>query len=266
MLAKMRNVRAVQPLLRWLHRLMPDRYVTLMVLGGSLRGRHLRLNLRYQMGYWFGLTEPDVAAAMQAIVAPGEVVYDVGAEIGYFSVMAAVMAHTGRVYMFEPNPANIEILKDTVCLNKDLNLIVVPTAVGNMRGRVEFVTYEGEADVKNASLLGRLAEIVNGEAAGDSISVDMIDLDSFSVETHSAPGVVKIDVEGAEALVLQGMARLLSTIRPRLIIEIHNDAVEREVLMCLNAQRYQVRPIGRTFARPYPFRVLAMPLQNTADA
>lgn len=263
MLSRIRKARLFGPLIKLLHRLVPDRYTAVTILGGPLRGRRMMLNLRYQMGYWLGLTEQDVTAAIQTVITTGDTVYDVGAEIGYFSLIAAVISRTGSVYAFEPNPANVAVIRQTNLLNSDLSLHIIEKAVGNRSGRVKFVTFENRADISNASLLGRLDAITNqDEVGGDLIDVDMIDLDSFSVETGTRPGLVKIDVEGAEGMVLQGMTHLLVEAQPCLIIEIHNETAQRDVMACLTALDYDTLPIGRTFERAYPFRVLALPAKR----
>lgn len=255
-MSPVRNSRLIRPVIKWFHEALPDRYMVVRVLGGPLRGRRLSLNLRYQMGYWLGLTEPDVARAMAAIVLPGEVVYDVGAEVGYFSVMAATISRSGPVYAFEPNPANLAILEQTALLNKDLDLRIVPKAVGDTRQSTSFLTFANKPGVANASLLGRLAE-VHSDDLGDTITVDMVDLDSFSEEA-TEPDVIKIDVEGAEALVLRGMRRLLTMKRPKLIIEIHNESAQHEAMDCLAKLGYRIHSIGRTYQATFPYRVLCM--------
>lgn len=260
MLSKIRKSRFFRPLVHWLHQFAPDRYLTARIVGGPLRGRHMVLNLRYQMGYWLGLTEKDAVEAMQTVIGPGSVVYDVGAEIGYLSLIAAVISKSGPVYAFEPNPTNAAIIRRSKSLNSDLDLHVIEKAVGNRRDRVSFATFEDMADVSNASLLGRLTEIQqDAQVAGKVIDVEMIDLDSFSIEIGLTPDLVKIDVEGAEGMVLQGMSRLLTEAKPYLIIEIHDETAQHDVMSCLTDHGYETRVIGRTFDRPYPFRILSLP-------
>lgn len=264
MLSRVRNLHILRLPLKWLHQLVPNRYVTVRVLRGMLRGRYLVLNLRYQMGYWLGLTEPDLRDALVEMIAPGDVVYDIGAEVGYFAVMAAVISKTGPVYAFEPNPANLAVLNQNAVINHDLNLTIVSQAVGDMRRQAEFLTFAHRDDVTNASLLGRLSETSRSEVRGKSVLVSMVDLDSFSAETKVMPDIIKIDVEGAEGLVLQGMPHLLVSVQPRLVIEIHNQIAERDVMDCLTAHGYGIRKIGRTFDTPYPFRVVCVPASEDA--
>lgn len=260
MLSKIRKSRFFRPLVHWLHQFAPDRYLTARIVGGPLRGRHMVLNLRYQMGYWLGLTEKDAVEAMQTVIGPGSVVYDVGAEIGYFSLSAAVISGSGPVYAFEPNPANTAVIRRSKSLNLDLNLHVIEKAVGNRRGRASFITFENRPDVSNASLLGRLTEVQkDDQTAGKIIDVEMIDLDSFSTEIGLTPDLVKVDVEGAEGMVIQGMSRLLTEAKPYLIVEIHNEIAQRDVTSYLASHGYETRVIGQTYDRLYPFRVLSLP-------
>jgi FkbM family methyltransferase len=262
MLSRARNLRALLPLVKWGHRLVPDRYLPLTVLRGTLAGRRLMLNLRYQMGYWLGLTEPDVQEVLNALIVPGDVVFDVGAEIGFFSVLAAVLSRGGAVFAFEPNPENLEVLHQTAKMNSDLHLTIVPKAVGDGCRRAEFLTYSRRPGVENASLLGRLPEAAACDPSGDRVPVDMTDLDAFSAGCGLLPAVVKIDVEGAEGLVLKGMSGLLISARPQLIIEIHSEAAQSAVARILAAHEYDTRPIGRTYDRPFPFRIVARSLRT----
>lgn len=243
----------------FLHKIVPNDYLRVFIFRGSLSKRHLMLNLRYQMGYWLGLTEPDLQTTLKSIIKPGDVVYDVGAEVGYFTVLSAVLAQPGRVYAFEPNPSNLVVLTQNALLNQDLQIIVVPKAVGDREQQVEFLTYAHRPDISNASLLGRLAQMETNSAHGHSITVPMIDLDTFSRSHHCIPNVVKIDVEGAEALVLGGMNTLLLQFRPRLIIEVHNAEAEKGVQAYLVESGYTTQAIGRTFETAYPFRILCLP-------
>lgn len=82
------------------------------------------------------------------------------------------------------------------------------------------------------------------------------------MDSGTKPGVVKIDVEGAEGLVLQGMTRLLAVTRPRLIIEIHSETAQTDVMARLAAFGYETQPIGRTFDQAFPYRVLSLPTDD----
>lgn len=245
--------------IQFIHRFAPDRTISVLVLGGKLRGRSLYLNLRYQMGYWLGLAEPDLQHALVTQVTLGDVVYDVGAEIGYFSLLSAQLARPGRVYAFEPDPSNITTLCRNVRRNSDLGVQIVPLAVGDRCRRAEFLTYSHRNNIANASLLGRLSETTLDTTEGKSLTVDMIDLDSFSEESQTKPNIVKIDVEGAEGLVLRGMERLLRTVRPRILIEVHHGTALEDVIAILFAHHYQVSELGRTFNTLFPVRLLCLP-------
>lgn len=265
MLTSLRKAPYLRPMIEWMHRLAPDRYVHVRVLRGALRGRPIELNLRYQMGYWLGLTEPDLQGVLATSIAPGDIIFDVGAEIGYFSLLTAVLAQTGHVYAFEPNPANLAILNKNVAVNPDLNLTVVPYAVGSERGEAAFLTFEEQRSVANASLLGRLAEASADSVSGQSVRVTVIDLDSFCEEWQVQPNLVKIDVEGAEASVLKGMAHLLMTCRPCLAIEVHHLDAFTDVTSHLTKHNYQWQEIGRTFESYYPVRLLCKPSQVSSE-
>lgn len=260
LLHRLRKSRLVRIPLHWLHALAPDGYVVVRIQRGALRGRSMMLNLRYQWGYWLGTTEIDAQTVIMEKIRPGDVVFDVGAEVGYFSLLSATrVLPNGCVIAFEPNPSNVRILQQSAKLNSDLPLEVVSKAVGDRRGQAEFATFENSTSISNSSLLGRLAELTNEETKGHTVTVELTDLDSFSEETSLVPAYVKIDVEGAEGLVIKGMQKLLSSAQPHLIIEIHNESARQEVLDQLTAARYTYSFLGRTFESEYPFRIQAEP-------
>lgn len=150
-------------------------------------------------GYWeYWLTE-----FIWRNVAPGEVVLDVGANHGYYTVlMADLVGAAGRVHAFEPNPRLVDLLGRTVALNGFWGLVQVhPVAVADAAGpAMAFAATESEP--KNGRLL-----MPGEEAPGATLTeVPVLTLD------EAVPGpvdFVKIDVEGAEELAWRGMQGLI---------------------------------------------------------
>jgi FkbM family methyltransferase len=149
-----------------------------------------------------GEYESQTTSLFEQILKPGMVVVDVGAHVGYFSLIAArQVGPTGRVFAFEPDPINYELLQRNIELNGYTNVTAVNAAVADVVGsRTLFQT---------ALDSGRHSTYHHGLPESGSVEVDTWTLDAF-LETKDWPPVdlVKVDVEGAEVDVLNGMTGL----------------------------------------------------------
>jgi FkbM family methyltransferase len=144
---------------------------------------------------------------------PDDVVWDVGASVGLFSVHAAGIAKT--VVAFEPDPQTFARLRQNVELNALQRLIQCRSeALGDKQGQVS---------LRTDGLAGNAPSLVDlGRHSGES-PIPMTTVDRLVADDVPLPTVLKIDVEGAELLVLRGATALLaSTSSPRLIfLEVH---------------------------------------------
>lgn len=184
------------------------------VLWGPGRGMKLTFNLLDHPALLLGRYEPHVVAAMRRHIRAGSTVYDIGANIGYLTALAARLAGTGHVVAFEPDPANAELLQRNIRQNRLANVEVEPRAVTCDGRPIQLATYA-------YSLVNH---IVSGTqpAASDArvLTGESVALDTFVYEEgHQAPGVIKIDVEGAEREVLAGAERVLREARPVVVAE-----------------------------------------------
>lgn len=190
------------------------------VLCGPLRGRLLlKQPALDHLSMLFGHYEPAIVSEIFRLPETTKVVYDVGAHVGYITL--ALAHHTnsgGKVFAFEPVPGNVELLRKLTVLNKlEERVKVFPLALGNNTGEQRFVMW-------GSSMMHLLEAALHGQDTRGcpSILVEGATLDSFVFELKNPPPhLIKIDVEGAEALVLDGASRLLPTFSPSIIIEIH---------------------------------------------
>jgi FkbM family methyltransferase len=191
--------------LRWLVHRIPKTAV-MRVLQGPLRGARWIAGAS-NAGCWLGSYEAEVQELLVSLVKPGSVVYDLGANAGFFTLLAArLVGPAGRVYAFEPLPANLELLRRHLELNRCANVTVVAAAVSDRDGRARF---------GGAGSTARLEE----EGA---VEVATARIDTLIARGELAPAdLVKLDVEGAELAALEGMDGLLRDARPRLLIEFH---------------------------------------------
>jgi FkbM family methyltransferase len=188
------------------------------VMTGDLRGSVL-LNPVGQTSpaHVLGHFESHVAAVMRAHVHEGDVVYDIGANVGWHTLrLARLVGSTGRVYSFEPTPRDQRLLELNLAVNAVDVVRVERVAVSDVVGTVQFATFASPG--------------VNRIAAGDVprdaevIDVDSTTLDAFVFDQqHEPPTFVKIDVEGGELEALLGGARLFESRRPIIVAEVRRD-------------------------------------------
>jgi FkbM family methyltransferase len=180
-------------------------------------------------------------AALRRNIKPGMVVYDCGANIGYFSVvLAQLVAPGGHVYAFEPSPHSLKCLQSASRLNQLDNLTVVPRAVWHQSDTLRL------ACAGRSSLVSDHLEGVFGEAAHEEsfVEINTISLDEFVYDDGNPPAdLIKIDIEGAEGKALLGARRLLEEHRPTLLLEIHGEP-GREVWPMLQELKYKVTNIA----------------------
>lgn len=215
-----------------LNRAAPRGLSEVRVAGGGLQGATLLLDMQSEKDYWLGTYEMELQEAIQHWVQPGQVVYDLGANVGYVSLLfARAVGPQGRVFAFEPLPANQDRLRQNLEHNPGLHVELILAAAAQRSGRAVFALH-GSDD------MGRLHADDNTQT--ETIEVDTIALDDFA-NAHSAPHLVKIDVEGAEVLVLQGMHSLLRTAKPTLFIELHGYEAGRACWQLLIEASYKIQ-------------------------
>lgn len=183
-------------------------------------GEGLRIGLRRASGdYASGANERPVQQAVVAHLETGAVFYDVGANVGFFSMIAArCVGPTGTVVAFEPEPSNARCIEANMRRNRFDTVRVVTAAVGARSGEGELVV----ADHPGGATLGTRP----AAPAGRVLRVRVVCLDDL-VGDHALPPptMVKIDVEGTELDVLAGASKVLADHEPTLVIEVDGASV-----------------------------------------
>jgi FkbM family methyltransferase len=166
--------------------------------------------------------EPGSVAFIKRSIRPGMIVLDVGANVGYFTLLfARLVGKSGRVIAFEPGLYAAELLEQNVSINGFDQVTIVRKALGDRPGTVHFL--EGPEGFDGYSSLA--PSIGHPAARGVTFAdrtVPQITLDEFLLRTKiSKVDFVKVDVEGAELFVFRGMRRLLTDNPPsRLLFEV----------------------------------------------
>lgn len=174
----------------------------------------LRINLQgSRPSYVFGIAEPETQRLIGSWLRPGAVFYDLGANVGFFSLIASrLVGPDGHVYAFEPSPTTARALRANILRNGLGNVTVIEAAAGREDGSAWLDPGDGEAS-QSARLLA--------EGGRGGLEVRVMAIDTFVREGARPPDVVKIDVEGAEEDVVLGMCATLASHRPSVVCEIH---------------------------------------------
>jgi FkbM family methyltransferase len=204
----LRNDRATRLLRPLINQVLPQQETPITVRAGVGQGLRLRILPQTEKYYWTGLHELHVQEALQRELRPGAVFWDVGAHIGFTSLIASRLAGpTGRVEAFEPFPPNLERLAGSVSLNGFTNVTVHPLAICDRDGTALFHPHESSSQ-------GSLVE----DPSAAAIQVPCQTLDTVA-RRLLPPDLIKVDAEGAELDVLKGGRQFLMTVRPHLIVE-----------------------------------------------
>lgn len=163
--------------------------------------------------YCLGFYEAPVARFFIQSLRPESVVLDVGAYIGQYTLLAAKYVSAGHVFAFEPHPESCQRLNVHVDRNRLANVTVVPQAVGQIAGRMPFALTELDF---NSRLLSP------DRPDGSVVEVEVTTVDDVVRKAGlQRVNAMKVDVEGAEGLVLRGARETLARFHPLLIVEIN---------------------------------------------
>ena len=161
-----------------------------------------------------GMWDPALTGFIESTLKPGDVFIDVGAHVGYFTLLAGRrVGSSGAVLSIEPNPAAFDQLRLNVERSHMGNVLVAHTACGDSHDPVRLYLHT-ESNSSMASLSAANA------TSGAAVDVACTTLDDLCRERGlTRAHLVKIDVEGAELSVLRGMERILREIRPVIVLE-----------------------------------------------
>ncbi len=180
-------------------------------------------------GYWFHgkRRERSTFDIFEQTMDRGETVIEVGGHIGYFSTYFAFkVGSNGKVFVFEPGPNNLPYLRVNIVPFPQIEL--VEKAVMNKDCKVKFFIEDltGQNNTLLPDYVNFKKNLENAGAVDEyrEIEVDGVKLDTFTNARAIRPDWVKIDVEGAEILVLEGMKELLETKPPKMMIEVTRDS------------------------------------------
>ncbi len=201
----------------------------LKIRSGPLEGRKWKASsgIRFIKGTY----EPKNVEAIQKTVKEDDVAYDVGAHVGYFSVlMGDIVGSGGKVIAFEPRGLNLGYLQRHVSVNRCDNIEIVSKAVGEYSGHAKLETRTGSGT-------GYVSD--TGDEEIEITSIDEL------VESGALPPptFLKIDVEGGEMAVLRGARKVIESQRPRMILATHGEEIDAECRALLREWNYDMQDI-----------------------
>ena len=153
------------------------------IAAGGLEGMPMLLDMQTEKDFWLGTYEPEMQSALRELIKPGMTVYDVGANIGYVTLMLAkLIGAQGKVYAFEALPDNVERLRRNVELNGFNDRVnIFPGAVAAGAGEVKFLVHPSGGMGKAAGSAGRDEQYLR------EITVPGISLDEFVYRAGQSP-------------------------------------------------------------------------------
>jgi FkbM family methyltransferase len=198
----------------FLNRLSPDKS-QVYDCRGALKGYQMCIDWGRYRSFIYGAWEPEVTRTLTSTVKQGMTVIDIGAHIGYYTLLLAkCVGPSGRVFSFEPHPGNFDLLRENVQLNKLVQVQVLNQAVFSRAGEITISIPDEQPNSGNGS--------VCLDTGVQQFRVSAVSLDAFCKEFMVRPDILKMDVEGAEYEVLKGAQGVLAQFRPKLLIELHH--------------------------------------------
>lgn len=180
----------------------------------------------HSYAYFFGVWEPAVTAVYRAALREGDVVIDIGANVGMHTLLASrLVGRTGRVHAIEASPWIFRRLRRNLRTNRADNVRSYNLAVTEVAGEVPVFLHD-DTNLGGTTIVATEAakagahqeSLVEGRPLGEIVPLREL----------RAARLIKIDVEGAELLVVRGMAPLLAELRPEveILVEVNARALE----------------------------------------
>jgi len=209
-----------------------------VIQSGPARGNRLAVSEHVSHAHIRGTYERDLMEAVERFLTDGAVCYDLGASIGYVSLLMARKA--SRVYAFEPSPIAQAEMRRHIAANGFTNIVIVDRPVSDSEHEVRFAV----SDVAYDSM------IPLGETTVPTLKLTTVALDEF-VNEHEWPDLIKIDVEWHEGHVLEGARKILARGTAVILCELHGVDAARHVVDLLRQHGYRTTTLsGSDFEIP----------------
>jgi FkbM family methyltransferase len=202
-------------LLRACFHLFPGERFTCRLKAGFLMSLPAADPVARQMmlcGEW----EAENTALLQRLLRPGDTFVDVGANLGYFTLLgASLVSPGGQVVALEPVPPTYQLLLDNIALNPGSEITALQVAASSREGTLTLSLFPGDSAATASQFMAWR------ESAQVQVVVPATTLDLCLQEmNHNSPALIKIDAEGGEYAILQGAGEVLAGWQPILMLEV----------------------------------------------
>lgn len=200
------------------------------VLQGPLKGKRWVAGSTNH-GCWLGSYEFHKQREIASAVRPGMVCFDIGANVGFYTLLLSALAGPqGSIFAFEPAPRNCVFLRRHLAMNSCSNVSVREMALADFDG---FASFDPDLGVSE----GHLSE-------SGSLRIKCACIDTLIANGEIAPpGLIKMDVEGAEAKVLQGGSETIARYKPAIFLATHGEQPHAECCRFLKSLGYRLASI-----------------------
>lgn len=242
----MMNEKKLKSCLHALLRLFPR--VAYPVARGPLKGSRIILGALAGEGggasVYLNLVEPKQTEALFKVLKGGDVFFDIGANVGYYTILGArSVGSGGKVFAFEPVIRNVVYLHKHAVLNRLDNVTIIPAACSDTLSIEAFCTGSTYAE----------GHLVDGESMINVYPVLTIAVDQLVKWLGVFPNVMKIDVEGSELMVLNGASETIQQARPVIFLSTHSDTLRTDCLDFLKRKGYKFHILSDDNENPSEF-------------
>jgi len=218
----------------------PEGRLTLRLARGFTLHLDLADPVQRRLFFFGDYDERREADLMSRVLEPGEVFWDVGANLGYFTLLAAArLNNSGQVAAFEPGPSAYACLTGNISANPFTNILTFPVAASDREGEAVLYSLAGQPD-------GRANLFTPGAGQTESTQVSTVTLDRWRQQHGLAgPDFIKMDVEGSELAAFTGARETLATGDPLLLVE-----MKEVIFQSLGTERTAIED----FLSPFGYR------------
>lgn len=207
----------------------------------------IKLGYAGALGRWMmidGAFEKEEIKFIIKKLSKGDIAYDIGANVGYFSVvMSTIVGISGKVFSFEPMPNNLKKLKSNIALNNANNITIKEVALSNTTGTLQM--YSPVDDLAFASIYDSDSTVSEKE---NLVNVTTDTLDNIWRDSGKpSVSIIKLDVEGAETSVLNGAKKCIQECRPVILLEANNKGELNKIIEIM-------RPLNYIYSQPAGFK------------
>jgi len=213
----------------------PLRYIpadsVLPILQGKLSG-YKWIAGSSNHGYWLGSYEYEKQQLISNTIKAGTVAFDIGAHVGFYTLLfSKLVGSEGKVFSFEPSPANLAYLRKHLTINRISNVTTVEAAVSDSMSVTSF------AQGPNSST-GRIAD--TGDFEVEQVSIDEL----VNKGKLPPPNYIKMDIEGAEFMALRGAENTLREFHPTIFLATHEADVHQSCCSFLKKLGYELKSLN----------------------